>query len=167
MAYWATHRLPTIIVRPCNTYGPRQHPEKAIPRFVRQALADEPLTIHRDGSGARDWLHTSDHARAIEAILHEGLPGSSYNMAAGDEHTDLEIAETVCRVLDKPIRVKSIDVRPGHDRRYWMDGSRLHQLGWRPLTPFATGFRDTVLWNVENRNWWAADWVRPRNLVQA
>ena len=166
-AYWITHGLPTIIVRPCNTYGPRQHPEKVIPRFVRQALAGEPLTIHRDGSGARDWLHATDHARAVEAIMVEGLPGSSYNMAAGDEHTDLEIAEGVCRALDKPVLVKSVEVRPGHDRRYWMDGSRLRTLGWHPLVPFSTGFRDTVLWNAENRGWWDADWVKARELVGA
>lgn len=164
-AYWVTHRLQTIIVRPCNTYGTRQHPEKVIPRFVRQALAGEPLTIHRDGKGARDWLHATDHARAVEAILHEGLPGSSYNMAAGDEHTDLEIAEGVCSVLGVPIKVKSVEVRPGHDKRYWMDGSRLRLLGWHPLVPFATGFRDTVIWNAENRGWWDSDWVRPRDLV--
>lgn len=166
-AYWVTHGLSTIIVRPCNTYGPRQHPEKVIPRFVRQALAGAPLTIHRDGSGARDWLHASDHARAVEAILHEGLPGSSYNMAAGDEHTDLEIAEGVCRVLGKDIRVESVNVRPGHDKRYWMDGARIRQLGWRPLVPFSSGFRDTVLWNSENRDWWNYDWVRVPELVSA
>jgi dTDP-glucose 4,6-dehydratase len=164
-AFYVTHGMQTIVVRPCNTYGPRQHPEKVIPRFVRQVLRGEPLTIHRDGMGARDWLHASDHARAVEAILHEGMPGSSYNMAAGDEHTDLEIAEGVCRVLNKPMLVRSVEVRPGHDKRYWMDNTRLRGLGWQPLIPFASGFRDTVLWNAEHQDWWDADWVKPADLV--
>jgi len=156
-SYAVTFGLQPIVVRPCNTYGPRQHPEKVIPRFVRQAISGQPLTIHNDGSGSRDWLHVDDHARAIATLLHKGVVGESYNLAAGEEHTDLEIAERVIVQVNPDVGVTSVMVRPGHDRRYWMCGDKLRALGWQPHVPFDQGFRDTVAWNVANPRWWDAD----------
>ena len=157
-AYWVTHKLPVIVVRPCNTYGRRQHPEKAIPKFLSQALAGKPLTVHNDGTGSRDWLHTSDHASAIERLLENGIPGEAYNLAAGDEHIDDEIAHRIIKLVDdtmiRPADSASIRYtagRPGHDRRYWMNGAKLRSLGWRPRMPFDEGFADTVKWTIEHQ----------------
>lgn len=173
-SYSVTFGYSPMIVRPCNTYGPRQHPEKVVPRFVRQALAGEPLTVNNDGSGARDWLHVEDHARAVDLILKRGVPGESYNLAAGDERTDYEIATTVLKILGIADFEESRDtlgfiseklagkiiyknIRPGHDKRYWMNPSRLNMLGWTPQIPFEEGFRDTVLWNRDNPHYWDSD----------
>jgi dTDP-glucose 4,6-dehydratase len=158
-SYFVTHGMNISVVRPCNTYGRRQHPEKAIPRFVRQAMRGEPLTVHGDGSGARDWLHTGDHATGVEAVLEHGKAGEAYNLAAGDEHTDLAIARGVLNTLGKSEagRIEFITQRPGHDRRYWMAGDKLRALGWAPMMPFSIGFRDTVLWNAEHQDWWERD----------
>ena len=156
-SYGITFGYQPMIVRPCNTYGPNQHPEKVIPRFVRQALAGEPLTVHNDGSGARDWLFVRDHARATEAIMLRGQLGHSYNLAAGDEHTDIEIATEIQDILKVTHNIKNVNIRPGHDKRYWMDNSKLRLLDWKPETPFNIGFRDTVMWNKNNIHHWADD----------
>ena len=130
-SFYVTHGLPTVIVRPCNTFGSRQHPEKVIPKFVRQMINKQPVTLYNDGQGARDWLHVHDHARAVEVLLERGEPGTSYNLAAGDEHTDSEIAHGIERslrhsgYLDGVVSITNVPGRPGHDRRYFMDGSRL------------------------------------------
>ena len=156
-SYGITFGFNPMIVRPCNTYGPNQHPEKVIPRFVRQALAGKPLTVHNDGSGARDWLWVKDHARATEAIMERGQLGESYNMAAGDEHTDMEIATQIQDILKVTHNIKNVNIRPGHDKRYWMDNAKLRLLDWKPQTPFNIGFRDTVMWNKHNIAHWADD----------
>ena len=158
-AYWTTHRLPVMVVRPCNTYGRRQHPEKAIPRFVGQAIRGEPITVHNDGGGSRDWLHTTDHATAIERLIEAGVPGEAYNLAAGDEHTDIEVARKVLELTGSKSDIAYVTGRPGHDRRYWMDGGKLRSLGWAPKMPFGEGFRDAVEWTMRNQDWWAHDYV--------
>ena len=165
-SFYVTHGLPTVIVRPCNTYGPRQHPEKVIPKFVRQMINKQPVTLYNDGQGARDWLHVHDHARAVEVLLERGEPGTSYNLAAGDEHTDSEIAHGIERILraggylDGIVNIVNVPGRPGHDRRYFMDGSRLRALGWVPIVQFDDGFHETVLWNARNTDYWNTDVVR-------
>lgn len=156
-AYFVTHRMPLVVVRPSNTYGRRQHPEKAIPRWTRQALAGEPLTLHGDGSGARDWLHTSDHARAIECLVDKGVPGESYNLGAGDEHSDADVAKSVCKVLGLSARLKHIMQRPGHDRRYLMDTRKLRGLGWEPQVKFMDGLADEIEWSRANPEFWWRD----------
>lgn len=156
-AYFITHRMPLVVVRPSNTYGRRQHPEKAIPRWTRQALAGEPLTLHGDGSGARDWLHTSDHARAIECLVERGVPGESYNLGASDEHSDAEVARAVCGVLGLSPRLRHIMQRPGHDRRYLMDTRKLRNLGWEPQMRFLDGLTDEINWAKENPEFWWRD----------
>jgi len=165
-AFWATHCLPVTVVRPCNTYGSGQHPEKVIPKFVRQLLTKQKLTLYNDGRGSRDWLHVIDHARGVETLLRQGEAGEAYNMGAGDEHTDQEIAYEVWRVLlnaDKvtyPLPVTYVPGRPGHDRAYRMNSDKLHALGWCPKMPFFEGFEATVLWNVAHQDWWDTDKIQ-------
>ena len=168
-SFYVTHQMPIVVVRPCNTYGPRQNPEKVIPKFVQQMLHDEPVTVYNDGRGARDWLHAYDHARAIECLLQHGEPGESYNLGAGEEHTDLEIATYIFLELQAlghlPSEQKLADIikltpgRPGHDKRYMMDNTKLCALGWKPIVDFQGGFADTVSWNITNWDWWRHDTV--------
>lgn len=158
-AYWTTHRLPVMVVRPCNTYGRRQHPEKAIPRFVGQAVRGEAITVHNDGGGSRDWLHTSDHAAAIECLIEKGVAGEAYNLAAGDEHTDIDVAQYVLEITGSKSKIIHVQGRPGHDRRYWMNGGKLRSLGWQPKMPFTEGFADAVEWTMRNQDWWQHDYV--------
>ena len=171
-SFYRTHEMPISIVRPCNTYGPRQHPEKAIPRFVAQALAREPMTLYNDGFGSRDWLHTSDHCRAVETVLERGEPGQAYNMAAGESHTDLEIASGVAAIVGEFTREiimtpRLVRGRPGHDKHYLMTSERLRALGWKPIADFKAYFADTVRWNMENQDWWQHDGVTYGNALPA
>lgn len=159
-AFYVTHGMPITVVRPCNTYGLRQHPEKVIPKFVRQLMRGEKLTLYNDGTGSRDWLHTADHARAIDTIVHSGHPGEAYNLAAHEEHSDAEIAELVQSTLEKPGSIVYTPGRPGHDRRYFMDGSKLRALGWEPQENFQSRIRETILWNAANQDYWDSDTVR-------
>lgn len=161
-AFHATWDLPISIIRPSNTYGTRQHPEKAIPKFVRQAVRGDNLTVHGDGSGARDWLHARDHARAVEFILQAKEPGGSYNVGAGDEHSDQEVADAVIRLTGSLSRVDYIDQRLGHDRRYWMDCSKVRSLGWEPRVKFPAGLAEAVRWNQEHQDWWTHDYISLR-----
>lgn len=165
-SYWNTFHLPVMVVRPCNTYGRRQHPEKAIPRFTMQALRGEPLTVHNDGHGSRDWLHTSDHANAIWAVLDKGTLGESYNLAVEDEHEDLEVAEWICDILGKAPNIQLTPGRPGHDRRYFMDGSKIRALGWKPIVAFEDGLRDTVEWAKDHQDWWDRDDIKVASAVR-
>ena len=159
-SFYVTHDMPIVIVRPCNTYGPGQHPEKVIPKFVRQMLRGEPVTVYNEGNGARDWLHVEDHARAIETLLLHGVPGEDYNLAANEEHSDSEIAAIIGIALGVKHRVIFTPGRPGHDRRYMMDGSKLRALGWSPVVSFEDGFCSTVHWNAANQDWWDSDTIR-------
>lgn len=167
-SFYVTHRMPIVIVRPCNTYGPRQNPEKVIPKFVSQMLNGEPVTVYNDGKGARDWLHAYDHARAIRYLLRDGVAGESYNLGADEEHSDKDIAVRIDEILRKAgeyspeyyeAPITYVPGRPGHDKRYLMDSRKLRALGWAPTIPFEEGFRDTVLWNAENWDWYQHDTV--------
>jgi len=153
-AYHATYGLDVVITRGSNTYGPYQHPEKLIPLFVTNALAGEPLPMYGDGMQVRDWLHVSDHAEAIEFVLRHGEPGEVYNVSGG---TELPNRDVIGRLLAAAGRdwslVRSVPDRPGHDRRYAMDGGKLAALGWRPRMPFDEGLADTVAWYREHAAW--------------
>ena len=172
-SFWVTHQMPVVIVRPCNTYGPGQHPEKVIPKFVQQLLSQQPITLYNDGNGSRDWLHVADHAQAIAVLLDHGIPGRSYNLGANEEHTDREIAERSiqtlhCRVKSPlPCRVTSVPGRPGHDRRYMMDNARICALGWKPERPFTAGLHETVVWNIAHQDWWDTDSLRIPEVAHA
>jgi dTDP-glucose 4,6-dehydratase len=160
-SYWTTYQLPVVIVRPFNNYGPRQHPEKVVPRFITQALADQPLTVHGDGHASRDWLYVADNAeaivRAIEAPL-DVVAGEVVNVGTGVDIPVGEIADLVLDVLGKPRDLKvNVDERPGQvDRHIGSTDKAERVLGWRARTSFAEGLERTVAWYRENEAWWRA-----------
>jgi dTDP-glucose 4,6-dehydratase len=158
-SYFVTYDLPIVIVRPFNNYGPRQHPEKVIPRFITQALSDEPLTVHGDGHASRDWLYVDDDAEAIEAIIAadvDRLAGEVVNVATGVDISVSEIADAVLDVLGKPSSLKSyVDERPGQvDRHIGSTEKAARLVGWRARTSFEEGLARTVEWYRDNAAWW-------------
>jgi dTDP-glucose 4,6-dehydratase len=160
-AYRATYDLPIVIVRPFNNYGPRQHPEKVIPRFVIQALEDEPLTVHGDGSASRDWLYVDDDAEAIEALIEADLDtvaGQVINLATGVDVSVSRIADLVLEVLGKPASLKDfVAERPGQVSRHVGSTEKAKRLlGWRARTSLEDGLGRTVQWYRENEAWWRA-----------
>ncbi|MFV2062823.1 MAG: dTDP-glucose 4,6-dehydratase [Chloroflexota bacterium] len=163
-AYHETHGLDTVITRGANTYGPHQYPEKLIPLFITNALDDQSLPMYGDGLQRRDWLYVDDHADAVGTVLDRGESGHAYNIPGdGVERANRVVTKAVLDALDKPWSlVRAVPDRPGHDRRYALDGSRLRSLGWQPRTDFEDGIRRTVQWYSENRPWWEAirsgDW---------
>jgi dTDP-glucose 4,6-dehydratase len=158
-SYFTTYGLPLVIVRPFNNYGPRQHPEKVVPRFITQALDDRPLTIHGDGHASRDWLYVDDDAEGIEAIIAadiDRVAGEVINLATGVDISVARIAELVLEALDKP---KSLTVhvpeRPGQVHRHIGATDKARQLvGWQARTSFERGLEQTVAWYRENEAWW-------------
>ncbi len=162
-AYHITYGLDIVITRGSNTYGPHQHPEKLIPLFTTNALAGERLPMYGDGMQIRDWLHVSDHAAAIEFVLRHGVSGEAYNVAGG---TELPNREVIGRLLAAAGRdwslVRTVPDRPGHDRRYAMDGKKLAALGWQPRVTFDEGLPATVAWYRDHPDWVASarsgDW---------
>jgi len=158
-SYHVTYGLPIVIVRPFNNYGPRQHPEKVIPRFITQALSDEPLTVHGDGHASRDWLYVEDDAEAIEAIIEadvDVVAGEVLNVATGVDISVSEIADAVLDVLGRPASLKEhVDERPGQvDRHIGSTGKAEQLTGWRARTSFEDGLERTVEWYRENDGWW-------------
>ena len=154
-AYHATYGLPTVVLRPSNTYGPCQFPEKLIPLFVTNALEGKTLPVYGDGLNVRDWLYVEDHVRAVEAALVRARPGGVYNVGAGAELTNLDVAGRILRLLGATRDLlQFVPDRPGHDRRYAMDAGLIRALGWGPETPFAEGLARTVRWYAANRSWW-------------
>jgi dTDP-glucose 4,6-dehydratase len=163
-SYYVTYDLPIVIARPFNNYGPRQHPEKVIPRFIVQALCDEPLTIHGDGQASRDWLYVDDDAEAIEALIEadlDGVVGEVINVATGVDLSIEEIADGVLDVLGKPATLKErVPDRPGQVRRHIGSTEKAERLlGWRARTSFEEGLERTVAWYRENEAWWRP--IRP------
>jgi dTDP-glucose 4,6-dehydratase len=158
-SYFTTYDLPLVIVRPFNNYGPRQHPEKVIPRFITQALTDQPLTIHGDGHASRDWLYVDDDAEAIEAIIAadiDTIAGEVINVATGIDLSVSQIAEAVLEMLGKPGSLKShVDERLGQVDRHIGSTDKAERLvGWRARTSFEEGLARTVEWYRENDGWW-------------
>ena len=162
-SYVVTHGVDAVVTRGSNTYGPFHHPEKLIPLFVTNAIDDLPLPLYGDGLQERDWLYVSDHAGAIDHVLRFGATGETYNVPGSAELTNRDVVTALLERLGKPWSlVRSVPDRPGHDRRYALDGSKLAALGWRNRTPFAEGLAATVDWFVANEPWWRAaksgDW---------
>jgi dTDP-glucose 4,6-dehydratase len=143
------------ITRGSNTYGPNQYPEKIIPLFITNALDGEPLPLYGDGLQTRDWLHVEDHCAGVELVLHEGRPGEAYNIGGGEEVENRDLTQRILELTgaDESL-VRHVDDRPGHDRRYSLDTSKLRSLGWEPRHALADGLPDTVEWYRENRAWW-------------
>ncbi len=156
-AYHETHGLDTVITRGANTYGPHQFPEKLIPLFVTNALDDELLPMYGDGMQRRDWLFVSDHADGVGVVLDRGAAGGTYNIPGdGVERPNRAVTEAILQHLGKPWSlVRTVPDRPGHDRRYALDGSRLQELGWRPRVAFEEGIAQTIDWYAAHRDWWA------------
>ncbi len=154
-SYFATYELPVIISRASNNFGPYQYPEKLIPLFVTNALEDKPLPLYGDGKNIRDWLFVEDHCEALYFLLDRGVNGEVYNIAGGNERENIFITKFILRELGKPESlIKYVADRPGHDRRYSLDSSKLASLGWVPKTDFEQALKDTIKWYVEHRSWW-------------
>ncbi len=154
-AYFVTYGLPIIITRASNNFGPYQYPEKFLPVIILNALHDRPIPLYGDGRQRRDWLFVDDHCAALELLLTRGEPGSAYNIGGGNERENRALAERVLALLDKPRDlIQSVPDRPGHDRRYAVDPSRLAALGWRPVWSFDAALERTVRWYVEHHAWW-------------
>ncbi len=162
-AWHHTFGLPTLTTNCSNNYGPRQFPEKLIPLMIHNALQGKPLPVYGDGRQVRDWLHVDDHCNALRAVLERGRPGESYNIGGRSERTNLAVVDAVCKALDalKPRAagryaelVTHVQDRPGHDRRYAIDDSKIAgELGWVPEVKFEDGIRSTVQWYLANEAW--------------
>jgi dTDP-glucose 4,6-dehydratase len=163
-AYHHTYGLPTLTTNCSNNYGPLQFPEKLIPLMIVNALAGTPLPVSGDGRQVRDWLHVSDHCAAIRAVLARGCPGETYNIGGDAERANIDVVRTLCRLisarrpgLDCERLITFVTDRPGHDRRYAIDATKIrNELGWRPAHTFETGLRDTVDWYLANDAWLAS-----------
>jgi dTDP-glucose 4,6-dehydratase len=166
-AYHHTYGLPVVTTNCSNNYGPYHYPEKLIPLVIQNALAGLPLPLYGDGRQVRDWLYVEDHCAAISCVLAAGTPGETYNIGGGSEQSNLNVVNTLCAVLDelKPrtdglsyaTQITFVQDRPGHDRRYAIDASKLtRELGWQPRETFESGIRKTVLWYLEHQDWVAA-----------
>lgn len=154
-SYFKTFSVPVIIVRPCNNYGPYQFPEKFIPLFITNALEDKELPLYGDGQNVRDWLFVEDCCRAIDYVLNNGKIGEVYNIGAGQEAKNIDIAKKILLLTGKPeTLLKFVKDRPGHDRRYSLDWSKIRNLGWQPKIGIQEGLKMTVEWYKENRSWW-------------
>jgi len=155
LAYVRTYGVDASITRGSNTYGPNQYPEKLIPLFATNAVDDLPLPLYGDGQNVRDWLFVRDHAAAIDFLLDTGEPGETYNIAGGNEAPNIDITRRVLRELGKPESlIRFVDDRPGHDRRYSLDASKLARLGFTPGTRFEDGLVETVRWYRDHEEWW-------------
>ncbi|MDP8910883.1 MAG: dTDP-glucose 4,6-dehydratase [Actinomycetota bacterium] len=168
-SYHVTYGLPIVIVRPFNNYGPRQHPEKVIPRFITQALDAEPLTIHGDGRASRDWLYVEDDAEAIEAIIEadiDAVAGEVLNVATGTDISVAEIAELVLELVGRPTSLKlHLPERPGQVRRHIGSTEKIERLvGWCARTSFEEGLARTVAWYRDNEVWWRSAGRRAANV---
>ncbi len=155
-AYHETFDLPINITRCSNNYGPYHFPEKLIPLMIINALNDKELPIYGDGLNIRDWLHVEDHCQAIDLVLHKGRNGEVYNVGGNNERTNIDIVKTILKQLNKPESLmKFVKDRPGHDRRYAIDASKLRtELGWSPKYNFETGIKQTIDWYLNNQEWW-------------
>lgn len=156
MAYHRTFGLPVTISRSSNNYGPYQMPEKLIPLMIVNCLHNKPLPVYGEGLNVRDWLYVEDHCRAIDLILHKGRVGEVYNVGGHNEMRNIDIVKLICRELGKPeTLITHVPDRKGHDIRYALDTKKIYnELGWMPETTFEEGFKKTVRWYLEHRDWW-------------
>jgi dTDP-glucose 4,6-dehydratase len=184
-AYHHTYGLPVLTTNCSNNYGPYHFPEKLIPLMIVNALAGKPLPIYGDGMQIRDWLYVSDHCSAIRRVLEAGQLGETYNIGGWNEKPNIEIVKTICALLDQlrpksdgtsyTTQITTVTDRPGHDRRYAIDATKIHQeLGWKPADTFDSGIRKTVQWYLDHADWVAQvqsgayrDWVQTNYALRA
>lgn len=164
-AWGHTFGLPVVITNCSNNYGPYHFPEKLIPLMIVKALAGEPLPVYGAGDQVRDWLYVEDHVRALRCVFERGQVGRSYNIGGHNERQNIEVVRTVCAILDELApgadgrsyadQITSVADRPGHDKRYAIDASRIaDELGWTPAETFESGIRKTVEWYLGHEDWW-------------
>lgn len=164
-AWGYTFDLPVLVTNCSNNYGPFHFPEKLIPLIIVKALAGQRLPVYGKGDQVRDWLYVDDHVRALQAVFERGTPGRTYNIGGNNERENIDVVETVCRILDSvqprndgqsyAQQIEFVADRPGHDKRYAIDASRIHdELGWSPRETFDSGIAKTVRWYLDNRDWW-------------
>ncbi|OGP82031.1 MAG: dTDP-glucose 4,6-dehydratase [Deltaproteobacteria bacterium RBG_16_54_11] len=155
-AYTKTYGLACIITRCSNNYGPYQFPEKLIPLMISNALEDRDLPVYGDGLNVRDWIYVGDHCQALDAVLHRGTVGEIYNIGGASERNNLQVVRTIVETLGKPESlIRFVKDRPGHDRRYAMDFSKLkRELDWQPRVTFEQGIQQTIAWYREHQDWW-------------
>ncbi len=154
-SYFATHGVPVVVTRASNNYGPHQFPEKVIPLFVTNAVDGQPLPLYGDGLHVRDWLHVDDHCRAIDLLISDGEPGETYNIGGASEVANIDLTHRILALTGRPPSlIQHVADRPGHDRRYALDTSKLAALGWQPEVPFDAGLQATVEWYQANEWWW-------------
>ncbi len=163
-AYFRTYGLPTVITNCSNNYGPYQFPEKLIPLMILNIMEEEPLPVYGDGKNVRDWLYVIDHCDALIRVLEEGRPGETYNVGGGEERENIEIVNLLCDLVDERLDrspdnssrrlIRFVADRPGHDRRYAIDSSKLrHELGWHPEYDFSEALKITVYWYMNHMSW--------------
>jgi len=154
-SYWATYGVPVVITRASNNYGPYQFPEKVIPLFITNALHDLQVPLYGDGMNIRDWLHVTDHCRALDLLIARGTPGEVYNVGGGNEVRNVDLTHSILKLLDRPTSlIRHVTDRLGHDRRYSLDTTKLRGLGWTPSVDFQDGLKQTVEWYRANEWWW-------------
>ena len=176
-SYHHTYGLPVLTTNCSNNYGPFHFPEKLIPLCIHNALAGKPLPIYGDGMQIRDWLYVKDHTSAVRRVLEAGTPGETYNIGGWNEKPNIEVVQTLCRILDDESpkadgtsyadQITYVKDRPGHDRRYAIDARKIEtDLGWKPVETFETGIRETVRWYLDHQDWVAnvasggyRDWI--------
>ena len=166
-SYWRTHGLHVSVTRCCNNYGPYQHPEKLIPRFVSNLLEGTPVPLYGDGRNRREWLHVDDHCRAIQLVLANGRAGETYNVGGGCEISNIDLAERIVRLcgMDSSM-IHHVADRKGHDLRYSLDDSKIREeLGYSPRVFFENGLPETIAWYRDNPEWWTS--VRCRGVASA
>jgi dTDP-glucose 4,6-dehydratase len=154
-SFWATYGVPVVIVRPSNNYGPYQFPEKVIPLFITNALDELSLPLYGDGLNVRDWLHVSDHCRAIDLVIDKATDGEVYNIGGGNHVANIDLTRRILELTARPHSlIQPVADRKGHDRRYALDSTKLRALGWHPHIAFEDGLLETVEWYRQNEWWW-------------
>ncbi len=154
-SYWATYGVDVVVTRASNNYGPNQFPEKVIPLFITNAIDERSLPLYGDGLNVRDWLHVEDHCRALDLIIERGAAGEVYNIGGGNEVKNVDLTHRILELVERPATlITPVADRPGHDRRYSLDTSKLRALGWTPAIAFDEGLAATVAWYRSNEWWW-------------
>ena len=155
LSYYTTYKLPVIVARSSNNFGPYQYPEKVVPLFITNLLEDKKVPLYGDGGNVRDWLYVRDNCEGIDALLHSGKVGEVYNIGGGNQTTNLELTDKLLGVMGKnKDSIEYVNDRPGHDRRYALDSSKVEKLGWSVSADFDTNLKKTVEWYKNNADWW-------------
>ncbi|HOX60396.1 MAG TPA: dTDP-glucose 4,6-dehydratase [Candidatus Magasanikbacteria bacterium] len=163
-SYFVTHRIPVVVTHCSNNYGPFQYPEKLIPSSVFRLLKNKPILMHGNGKNVRDWIHVTDHCRALDLMLRAGIPGEVYNVGVDNERNNLEIAKMILRIMGKPeTMIEFVEDRPGNDLRYAIDAQKIMSLGWKPeftRDQFEVGMSETINWYLTHTDWVQKLWEK-------